>query len=111
MLPEQWITSVELVLDRPPLSPAVVAQRARGLIAAGRQATPASDPYHWTATSQTVIRQLSLDTPAPLHDTDSLFLVTLARKPSTRERRLIAQRSSQEILFALVHSNEFMMND
>ncbi len=110
-MPEQWIASVAIVLDRPLPRPAELAGRARQMLGLARQATPASDPFDWNATTQTVIRQLSGEIPAPLRDVDSMFLATLARVPSTKERSLVKETRSQDTLFALVHSSEFVMND
>ncbi|MGI9472462.1 MAG: DUF1549 domain-containing protein [Rubripirellula sp.] len=111
LLPEQWIASVATVLDRPQPSASELASRSRVLIGAGRQASPARDPFEWTATTQTLVRQLAGEMPAPLRDLDSTFLATLARRPTIEERRLVAGRTSQEILFAIVHGNEFTTND
>ncbi len=111
LLPEQWALSVAVVLDRPIPSPADLAERSRKLLGIVRQASPSSDPFDWSATSQTMVRQLSLEIPAPLRDLDSIFLATLARKPTQDERSMMARHRSRDMLFALVHSNEFMMND
>lgn len=111
MLPEQWVASTAVVLDRPVPLPEQLTLRARQLLGQTRQESPATDPYTWTATSQTLIRQLSSPMPAPLGDLDAMFLVTLGRRPTARERELVSGHSSQDTLFALVHSNEFMMND
>ena len=111
MMPEQWISSLALVLDRPPPSPVQLAQQANRLLGITPQANPVSDPYSWVATSQTVIRQLSGPIRAPLRSLDSLYLATLARKPTYAERELVCEYSSQETLFALVHGDEFIMND
>lgn len=111
MLPEQWVASTAVVLDRPIPPPADLAVRSRQILGLARQESPATDPFDWTATTQTLIRQLSAEMPAPLRNVDSMFLVTLARQPTSRERKLVAGHSSQDTLFALVHSNEFMMND
>lgn len=111
LLPEQWIRSVSIVLDRPALSPQALAERSGRMLGSVRQATPATDPFQWNSTTQTTIRQLSASVPPPVRDLDSLFLVTLARKPNERERRLVSTAKSQEIVFALVHGNEFLTND
>lgn len=111
LLPEQWIASVAVVLDRAVPQPAALAEQSRQLLGLARQATPASDPFQWTATTQTLIRQLSGEMPAPLRDVDSMFLATVARAPTPAERTLVDGHSSQDTIFALVHGNEFMMND
>lgn len=111
MLPEQWIASTAIVLDRPLPEPADLALRARQILGLSRQDAPATDPFEWTATTQTLIRQLSGDLPAPIRDLDAMFLATVARRPSSEERRLVQSENNQDTLFALVHSNEFIMND
>jgi hypothetical protein len=110
-LPEQWIASVSVVLDRPIVGPAELAEQSRQLLGLARQATPASDPFEWAATTQTLIRQLSDQLPVPLRDLDSMFLTTVARLPTSEERSLAEHHPSQDVIFALVHGNEFMMND
>jgi hypothetical protein len=111
MMPEQWIVSVAVVLDRPVPGPQQVAQQTRQLLGIPPQATPTSDPYQWTETSQTLVRQLSGPIRAPLRDLESLFMATLARSPTAQEGKLMDGYSSQEILFALIHGNEFVLND
>ena len=111
LTPEQWITSVDVVLDRPPLSPPQLAQRSRQLLGLRIRQAPASDPFLWTETSQTLVRQLSGPVPPPIRDLESTFLATYARKPTDEERELLAGYTSQETVFALVHSSEFAMND
>ena len=110
-LPEQWIASVSVVLDRPLPPPDRLADEVRQSLGLGRQATPANDPLQWTSTSQTLIRQLSSDVPAPLRDLESIFWATLARAPTPEESQWVASYPSSEVMFALVHSNEFVMND
>lgn len=110
MLPEQWITSLAVVLNRLVPSPAELATKSQRLLGTVGQA-PSTDPFAWKPTSQTLIRQLSGEIPAPLQDLDSLFLGTLARQPTTAERQAAKQHSSQSMLYALVHGNEFITND
>ncbi len=111
LLPEQWIASVAIVLDRPAPTPEELARQCRQWLGIGRQVTPASDPFAWTPTTQTLIRQLSGEIPVPLRDVDSLFLATLARKPTDQERKIVSDHTARETVFALVHGNEFMTND
>lgn len=111
MLPEQWLASTAIVLDRSLPAPAALANQSRQLLGLARQGSPANDPFQWTATTQTLIRQLAGEVPAPLRDLDTVFLATLARRPTEAERELVAGHRSQDTLFALVHGNEFIMND
>ncbi|MFK8112310.1 MAG: DUF1549 domain-containing protein [Rubripirellula sp.] len=111
MLPEQWLASVAQVLDRLIPEPQALRQQSGQLLGLSRQADPARDPFDWQATSQTLIRQLSGETPAPLRDLDAIFLSTLARRPTDQERHLVRKHNSKSTLYALVHSNEFLMND
>lgn len=111
MIPEQWVASMAVVLDRPIAPPAELARHSRQVLGLTQQDSPATDPFDWTATTQSLIRQLSGEVPAPLHNLDSMFLATFARQPTPSERKLVEGQSSQDTLFALVHSNEFMMND
>ncbi len=111
MMPEQWIASLAIVLDRPGPDAEQLAQQSRQLLGISPQATPAADPYLWTETSQTLVRQLSGPIRAPLRNLESLYLATLARKPTAQEHQMLDGYSSQETLFALIHSNEFILND
>ena len=111
MMPEQWIKSLSIVLDRPVPVAEQLGRQTQQLLGVSLQQTPGSDPYQWTQTSQTLVRQLSGPVRAPLRSLDSLYLATLAREPTEQERSLLRDYSSQETLFALIHSNEFIMND
>ena len=110
-LPLQWIASLSVVLDRPIPEPAELAEQSRQLLGIARQASPASDPFEWTPTTQTLIRQRSGEIPPPVRTVDSMLLATVARRPTTREREMVQGQRSSDVLFALVHSNEFVMND
>lgn len=110
LLPEQWLASRAVVLQRPAPTADELSSQARQVLGLTPQ-SPVSDPYHWEANSQTLIRQLSLSIPGSPADLDSMYLSTVARKPTAHERELAETYSSQEILFALLHCNEFLMND
>lgn len=111
MLPEQWIASVSQVLDRPLPSPGELSLQTRRMLGLTPASTPTGDPFDWTSNTQTLIRQLSGDVPPPLRELDEVYLATLGRQPNETERALAAEHRSNEILFALVHCNEFVMND
>ena len=111
MLPSQWIASTNAVLQRSPLDSATLARRSAELIGVTRQADLNTDPFDWKSNTQALIRELSSEISTPINDVDSLFLATLARTPTQTERRHIASHSMQDTLFALVHCNEFLMND
>ena len=111
LLPEQWIASLATVLDRPLPTANDLAKQTRELIGLGQELQPARDPFEWTSTTQTLVRQLAVDIPAPLRDLDSTFLATVARHPTEEERELVTGFTSREILFAIVHGNEFTTND
>lgn len=111
MMPEQWVASLAVALDRPLPDNVQLYRQVRQLLGVSPQATPDTDPFQWTETSQTLVRQLSGPVRAPLRNVDSLFLATVARPPTTAEREMVKDHTSQELLFALIHSNEFIMND
>lgn len=111
LLPEQWIASVAIVLDQPAASAAAIAQQAFDWLGAAGQSSPAGDPFNWTPNTQSLIRELAEDVPPPVRDLESLFLATLARKPTEFERESAGAYNSREIIFALVHGSEFMTND
>ena len=111
MIPEQWLASLNLVLGRDEIGPAKLVERSMQVLGATAQSTLVRDPFEWTPTSQTVVRQLSGPISAPLKNVDALFWSTLARAPSDHERTLVSAHSTQETLYALVHGNEFLTND
>ena len=109
--PEQWIASVETVLDRPRSKAPSLAVQSRRLIGNPRQTNTVQDPFDWTVTTQALVRQLAGEMPAPLRDVDATFLATVARLPTDEERRLVSGHTSKQVLFALVHGTEFTTND
>ena len=111
LTPEQWITSVDQVLDRIALTPAELTQRSRQLLGRSQQASLGFDPYVWNSTTQTLIRQLSGDIPTPIRDLETIFRATIGRNPNETELRAARNHVSRELLFALVHCNEFLTND
>ncbi|NND97183.1 MAG: hypothetical protein HKN47_07635, partial [Pirellulaceae bacterium] len=111
LLPEQWLASVAIVLDRPLPGPTELAGAVRNLFQSTPQAATETDPYRWKPTTQTLIRQLAREIPVPLREVDLTFLATVGRLPTPSERQVTSRYGSQATLFALVHSNEFMMND
>jgi hypothetical protein len=111
LLPEQWIASVAIVLDQPVPSAAAIAQQASDWLGVTQQSSPAGDPFAWTANTQTLVRELADEIPAPVRDLESMFLATLARKPTKVERESAGGYNSRDIIFALVHGSEFMTND
>jgi hypothetical protein len=88
-----------------------LAERSSQLLGLAGPTVAAGDPFDPAATTQTLIRQLSEEIPEPLRDLDSMFLATTARIPTPEERRLVQDWPPRDVLFALVHSNEFLMND
>jgi hypothetical protein len=110
LLPEQWLASLATVMQQPVPPPNELAEQAGRLLGLS-PLTPVSDPYHWEANSQTLIRELSLSLSVDVGDLDSIYLATLSRKPTARERELAESYRVQELFFALVHCNEFLMND
>lgn len=110
-LPEQWLTSVAQVLDRPLPSQAQVAEQAVRLMGRTQASQTDNDPYDWSATTQSLINQLAGEVPPPLRGLRQIYLATLARGPTDEEIAMAKSHSSQEILFSLVHCNEFVAND
>lgn len=110
-LPEQWLRSVAQVLDRPLPSPVELSEQTRRLLGLSPASQPVGDPFQWSSNTQTLIRQLSGEVPPPLRELNEVYLATLGRLPTSPERALAAEHPSQATLFALVHCNEFVMND
>lgn len=110
MTPAQWLRSVAVILDRQELIGSDAhARRVRAL----RGEAPASlgnDPFSWQSTSQSILIQLSGETTDPLADITKLYQRMLSRPPTAEELAMGNAMPSSQLLFVLMHSNEFHTN-
>lgn len=68
------------------------------------------ETWAYRETVQEVMLGLAMRLPKSSDSVDGLFERVLTRRPTDRERQLCANRPQAEILFALIHSNEFRFN-
>ena len=111
MTAEQYYDSLAIALDLRPDR----RQRAEFIDALvnGDYREDFSETWKYRETVQTALYRLSFRPPHPPHqanDLETVFLKTLGRPPTSRERELCRQKSGTTIRFALVQSNEFFFN-
>ncbi len=68
------------------------------------------ETWAYRETVQEVMLGLAMRLPSSADSIDNLFERVLTRLPTDQERRLCANRQQADILFALIHSNEFRFN-
>ncbi|MEL6106582.1 MAG: DUF1549 domain-containing protein [Planctomycetota bacterium] len=108
LLPEQLIASYATALGRKPLRPAALNEGSVRFLGRATAGTGATDPLHIERTSQGLLQELAADSEVPLMNLDSLFLATLSRRPDGWERQRLASVPPSDVLYALLHCNEFV---
>ncbi|MEM6473188.1 MAG: DUF1549 domain-containing protein, partial [Planctomycetota bacterium] len=124
MLPEQWVLSHETVV-RKSLSPieggllenktgqadpVTINSNAIHLLGTSAVSIGGTDPLSFQRTSQGLLHEISIPSNANARSLEELFLATLQRQPSPNEERLFADASQRDVLYALLHCNEFVFN-
>jgi hypothetical protein len=66
--------------------------------------------WKYRETVQGLMSRLNQHLPVPSQSVDQLYLKILTRRPSDRERQLCQDQRAEDIVFALVNSNEFFFN-
>lgn len=69
-----------------------------------------TNAWDYRETVRDLMGKLTADHPLPTKDVDEIYLRLLSRNPTDRERELCQGRAPDEIVFALVNSNEFFFN-
>ena len=69
-----------------------------------------STTWDYRETVQVLMSRLNQRLPVPSQSVDQLYLKILSRRPSDRERELCRDQRAEDIVFALVNSNEFFFN-
>lgn len=108
MTPEQMFDSLQVALK----FQATPVQRRAFIRVVATDALDAdfSNTWDYRETAQALLTRLASQTPAPEANLDELFLRTLTRLPTERERDLCKSRTREEIAFALINGNEFYFN-
>ncbi len=107
LTPEQLIDSMAQALDM-----AFTVERRSELIGycIGSGEEDFSETNQYRESVQGLMMRLIEKVKAPTPSLDELFLRTLGRLPSEQQRLQCANRSLDEVAFALIHSNEFFFN-
>jgi Protein of unknown function (DUF1549)/Protein of unknown function (DUF1553) len=108
MLPEQLIVSYAVVMRSDVPSPAEVNELSVRFLGQSAAGTGACDPLDCKRTSQGLLQELAAETSIPLGDLDSSFLSTLSRLPDSWERERLSGVDEHDVLYALLHCNEFV---
>ncbi|MEO1529351.1 MAG: DUF1549 domain-containing protein [Planctomycetota bacterium] len=108
LLPEQLIASYATVLRRKPPQAATLNDGSVQFLGQASAGKGASDPLDIQRTSQGLLQELAADSEATLMDLDSLFMATLSRRPDEWERERLASVPASDVLYALLHCNEFV---
>ncbi len=69
-----------------------------------------SATWTYTETVQSLMQRLTSQVRAPSKSTDELFRITLTRKPTAVELTQCEKESSDDVMYALLNSNEFYFN-
>ncbi len=108
LMPEQLVDSVNIALQRE-------TSRADRSEFIERMTVRSLDEdfgetWEYRETVQDVMTVLAGRIPTSEISIDDMFERVLARQPTPRERTLCRDRTVSDILFALIHSNEFRFN-
>jgi len=102
---QQYVSSVGVATSR------IFDEVERSELLAGLVSSDSDDPFaatwEYRESVQQLITQLAASTPIVAGSTPGLFNKILSRQPTARETQLCAGRSKSDIVFALLHSDEF----
>lgn len=108
MIAEQLMNSLNVALER---EGTLAEQRDRLVrVADGSLDADFSQTWEYRDTVQTVMQRLVRDVRTKESSTTSLYETILTRSPAEREIALCRDRAKSQIVFALLHSNEFRFN-
>ncbi|MEM6690641.1 MAG: DUF1549 domain-containing protein [Planctomycetota bacterium] len=108
LLPEQLIRSYASITNASPVSPTQRNETAVDWIGRSAVRVGSSDPISFTRTSQGLLNELASRDRSVPENLDRLFEATLSRKPTTEERRGLSDENFQNLMYALLHCNEFV---
>ncbi|QDV42446.1 hypothetical protein Enr13x_22930 [Stieleria neptunia] len=110
LLPEQLIASYATVMHRDLPSPERLNTMAVEFMGRSEVETGATDPLALQRTSQGLLQELAAETSTPSGDLDSIFRATLSRRPDEWERQRLADVPGSDLLYVLLHGNEFVFS-
>lgn len=108
LLPEQLVRSYVTIMNREPLTPEQWNERSVAMLGRSAAATGSSDPLATVRTSQGLLTELAVDVGIPSGDLASIFLSTLSRLPNLWERERLSDVNRRDVLYSLLHCNEFV---
>lgn len=108
LLPEQLVRSFSTIIGGDEMSPEQWNERSIGLLGRSAAATGSSDPLRALRTSQGLLTELAVEVTTPRGDLDALFLSTLSRRPNQWERERLGDVNRRDVLYSLLHCNEFV---
>lgn len=108
LLPEQFFDSIVTALEYEQARP----RRAAFLAAVGGRSLDEDFTNLWAPREsiQATMAKLTIDLPAPSTSVEDLYRRLLSRPPTAAERKACAGRPPEDVVFALVGSNEFFFN-
>jgi hypothetical protein len=108
MTPEQMYDSLQVALQ---IESNSVQRRAFiRVVAADALDSDFSNTWEYRETAQALLTRLARQIPPPDASLDEMYLRTLTRQPTARERELCQAQTREAITFALIHGNEFCFN-
>ncbi|MDV6032787.1 MAG: DUF1549 domain-containing protein [Phycisphaera sp. RhM] len=110
LLPEQLIASYATVMNRDLPSPQRLNTMAVEFMGRSEAETGATDPLALQRTSQGLLQELAADTSPPSGDLDSIFRSALSRRPDDWERQRFADVPGSDLLYVLLHANDFVFS-
>ncbi|WP_182871371.1 DUF1549 domain-containing protein [Rhodopirellula sp. JC639] len=110
LLPEQLIASYATVMKRDLPPPDRLNTLAVEFIGQSAAETGAIDPLALQRTSQGLLQELAAETSPPSGDLDAIFRASLSRSPDDWERQRLDGVPGTDLLYVLLHGNEFVFS-
>jgi hypothetical protein len=110
LLAEQLVSSYASIAKQDSPAPARLNELAVDYMGQSSATSGASDPLKMQRTSQGLLQELAADVSSPGGGLDSIFLSTLTRRPDQWERDKLQDVASRDLLYALLHCNEFVFS-
>ncbi|MEO1616763.1 MAG: DUF1549 domain-containing protein [Planctomycetota bacterium] len=122
MLPEQWVLShrvvtqvslanaMDAIEEEATFDLVAVNENAVQLVGQSAVSVGGTDPIELQRTSQGLLQELATPSVARVNDLEEMFLATLQREPTAEEFETLATVIGQDVLYALLHCNEFVFN-
>lgn len=110
LLPEQLVVSYATILNRELPSPEATNALAVEYMGRAAAKAGATDPLSLQRTSQGLLQELADDSDEAAGTIESMFLSTLTRTPEPWERGRMENVSAADMMYALLHCNEFVFS-